>query len=420
MTRRSIPWFVVAGLLVATLSLRAPLATVPPVAPHIIVDLDVSAAAVGLLNTAPLVMFALFTPVAALIIRRAGPELTLLITLGGVLVGTLLRLLPGYGWLMAGMLVMGVFMTLGNIVVPVIIRRDIPAEHAAVATAGYVAMMNLGSLATTLGTAPLAELVGWSPAMAACVIFTIAGIVLWSAHMVRGSARATSPPALMARDERDEAAVISEGITGPVPIVQERTLKRLLRRPLLWLLLLAYCIHTAVFFVFAAWLPVMLVDLIAVDLPTAGALSSIFHGVAAIGPFLVPVLLRTAGPVVTAAVIGCCWVMLVVGTMWAPGMFWIWGAVGAVAHSGSFVVIFTAVVRTTRSDAEAATMSALIQGAGFLVGTIGAPLAGLSYESSGSWTATLVGALAAAGVYTVALVLAARLWRRDRLPPRSA
>ena len=50
---RRIPWLVVSGLLVAALSLRGPIVAPTPVMRLIEDDLDIGAAAAGLLTTAP-------------------------------------------------------------------------------------------------------------------------------------------------------------------------------------------------------------------------------------------------------------------------------------------------------------------------------------------------------------------------------
>ena len=54
-------------------------------------DFGIGSATAGLLTTAPVLMFALLTPLAALVIRRAGAELALMLSLSGVLLGTVIR-----------------------------------------------------------------------------------------------------------------------------------------------------------------------------------------------------------------------------------------------------------------------------------------------------------------------------------------
>ena len=146
---RSIPWFVIVGLLVAALSMRGPIVAPTPVLRDIAEDFGIGSATAGLLTTAPVLMFALLTPLAALVIRRAGAEIALMLALSGVLLGTLIRAIPGFGWMLAGMFVIGAAVRIGNVVIPVIIRRDVPSAHVAVVTAAYVATLNVGSLITS-------------------------------------------------------------------------------------------------------------------------------------------------------------------------------------------------------------------------------------------------------------------------------
>ncbi|MFX8689005.1 hypothetical protein ABTM39_20000, partial [Acinetobacter baumannii] len=83
-----------------------------------------------------------------------------------VLVGTAIRAVPGFGWMLAGMIVIGAAITIGNVVIPVIIRRDVPPARVGLVTAAYVATLNAGSLITSLLTAPLAAVIGWPAALA--------------------------------------------------------------------------------------------------------------------------------------------------------------------------------------------------------------------------------------------------------------
>ncbi len=83
------------------------------------------------------------------------------------------------------MLVIGAAVTIGNVVIPVIIRRDVPAARVGVVTAAYVATLNAGSLITSLLTAPLASLVGWPGALLTWSLLTVGGIVMWGAHLRR-------------------------------------------------------------------------------------------------------------------------------------------------------------------------------------------------------------------------------------------
>ena len=69
-------------------------------------------------------------------------------------------------------------------------------------------------------------------------------------------------------------------------------------------------------------------------------------------------------------------------------------------------MIFTTLLRVARSDAEAAGMSALVQGGGYAVAALGAPLMGWLREVSGGWTLGLAVMVGLAVVYCVVLLAA--------------
>lgn len=407
MTRRAIPWLVLIGILVAALSLRGPIIALTPVLPDIIADLQISSASAGLLTTAPVVMFAVITPLAALVIRRAGAEIALLLSLAGVMVGTLVRALPGFGSMLAGMIVIGAAIAIGNVVIPVIIRRDLPPERTAIATAAYSATLNAGALLTALATVPVADATGWSLALVLWSGFTVFGMALWIVHIVRsrawGSAERASGEAPRYRGDHH---VDTASITGPMPVVVDNRVAAILRRPIVWLLLAAFASQSAVYYALSTWLPTILLDTTDVSAAAAGALASVFQGVAIAGAMIAPLLLRYVGAVPSGLLLGGCFTVMVIGMLVAPDLAALWASFGAVAHSSGFVLIFTGLVRASRSDAEAATMSALVQGGGYLFAALGAPIMGAVQEASGGWQVPLIAVLAVVVLYTTALISA--------------
>ena len=180
----------------------------------------------------------------------------------------------------------------------------------------------------------------------------------------------------------------------------------MLRRPVVWLLVGAFGAQTFGYYAMSTWLPTLVADTLGVGQAAAGALASIFQGMGIVGAFLVPLLARFAPPVVPAAVVCFCWLALSVGLLLAPGAFVVWVGFGAIAHAGGFVVIFTLLVGVARSDAEAAGMSALVQGGGYGIGALGAPLLGAVHESTGGWEVPLMIMIAVAVAYTVLLLSA--------------
>lgn len=416
--RRGIPWFVLAGVLAAALSMRGPIVAPTPVLRDIEQDFGIGSATAGLLTTAPVLMFALLTPVAALVIRRAGAELALMLSLSGVLLGTVIRAIPGFGWMLTGMFVIGAAVTIGNVVIPVIIRRDVPAARVGVVTAAYVATLNAGSLITSLLTAPLAALVGWPGALLAWSVLTIAGIVLWGAHLRRsrrdrdrwGERYSGDQPAGVVTRDLDPAT-----LTGPLPVVARgRSERAMTRRPVTWLLLVAFAGQVMIYYALSTWLPTLTADELGLDAAAAGALSSLFQGAGIVGAFMVPLLARFTPAIVPTLTICVSWLILTVGMLLAPELTWLWLTIGAIGHAGGFVVIFTTLVVVSRSDNEAAGMSALVQGGGYGIGALGAPIMGALHEATGGWTAPLGLMVLIAVLYCVTLLAAGAAARSRR------
>ncbi|MFH8252379.1 CynX/NimT family MFS transporter [Microbacterium sp. B2969] len=408
---RGIPWLVVSGVLVAALSLRGPIVAPTPVMRDIEQDLDIGAAAAGLLTTVPVLMFALLTPLAALVIRRAGAELALLLSLSGVLLGTFVRALPGFGWMLAGMLVIGASITIGNVVVPVVIRRDVPPARVGFVTAAYAATLNAGSLITSLLTAPLAAVIGWEAALLVWSSITIVGIVLWGAQLRRtraGGDRYSGEAAHRGASVDFDPATV----TGPLPVVTGRSQRSIFARPVTWLLVGAFAGQTTIYYALSTWLPTIAADELGTDASASGALASLYQGVGIFGALLIPVLTRFTPRVVPALVICGSWLVLTFGLLLAPQLLWLWVSIGAIGHSGGFVVIFTALVAVARNDAEAAGMSALVQGGGYAVGALGPPFLGALHEATGGWTLGLMIIAGLSVVYCVVLLAAIAASRR--------
>ena len=276
-------------MLVAALSLRGPIVAPTPVLVDIEGDLGINAATAGLLTTAPVLMFAVLTPVAALVIRRAGAEIALMLSLSGVLVGTLVRALPGFGWMLAGLADHRG------------IHHDRERRHPGHHPAGCRARARLARhggvhrdperrVAPHLarhGSAGLGRrLERRAGASGACV--TLAGVVLWGVHLARERREGRGWGSRDSGEQRDASArpasastgpLDAASLTGPMPAVgsakRERTM---LRRPVVWLLVGAFGAQTFGYYAMSTWLPTLVADTLGVGQAAAGALASIFQG----------------------------------------------------------------------------------------------------------------------------------------------
>ncbi|MFE7629681.1 MFS transporter [Kocuria sp. NPDC057446] len=393
----ALPW-VVVGIVLVALSLRGPIIAPTPVVTRIQSELGLSAATAGLLTGLPVLLFALATPLASKLIGRFGPEAAVLACLGGVLAGTLIRSAGPAPVVLAGTVVIGAAIAVGNIVVPVIIRRDVSWRRIPTVTAAYTAALNVGSMITALGTAPLAAAVGWRAALAAWGALTLVALGFWLvvAHRRAGTPHTTPAPA-----EPDTATGALRQARGTAQI-----------RRVGWWLTLAFCGQAFSYYSVTAWLPTLLTDTRGLSLAASGAGASLFQVAAIAGALGVPLLSARTPAWTPVAVIGTLWIVLPLGLLLAPEGYLAWSIVGGVAQGGGFTTIFSIVARIVRSDAEAAATSARIQGSGYLAATVGPPLIGALNAGTGGWAVPLLVVLAATVLFLVGGLLAVAQTRR--------
>nr|BFF15755.1 hypothetical protein GCM10025699_70580 [Microbacterium flavescens] len=161
MVRSPAAWLLTLAIVLIALNLRGPIVATAPVLDQMSGSLGLTAVVAGLLTSIPVLCFAVASPAASALIGRVGPELAVTVGLAGVLAGTVLRTLGTSFWLYAGTIVIGVAITIGNVVLPVIIKRDFSPERGGFVTGIYTSALNVGSMITSLGTAPIAAVVGW-------------------------------------------------------------------------------------------------------------------------------------------------------------------------------------------------------------------------------------------------------------------
>ena len=371
-TSRAMPWFLLAGVVLFALNLRGPIVAIAPVIGQIRDDLDLSAATAGLLTSLPVLCFALATPVAAALIGRAGPERAVLISLAGILVGTLIRAQGGFAVAVIGTVVIGVAITIGNVVVPVVVRRDFPPARVGIVTGVYTATLNVGAMLTSLGTAPLADWLGWRAAITAWAVLIVVAIIVW------GQAAGWRRSIL--------------GDRGPAPdVLDAPTLHSASWRSLTaWLLMLAFGGQAFSYYGITTWLPTILHDLQGLDARSAGASSAVFQILAVVGALGVPLLAGRWRPGSVVALVGVLWLAMPVGLLVNPSLWPLWSVLGGAAQGGGITIVFIIIVRMSRSDDQARGMSAFVQGGGYLLAATGPTIVGAVHEVSDGWSAPLL------------------------------
>lgn len=380
-------WLILACIGLIALNMRGPFVAVAPVVDSLRQDLGFSPVELGLLTGIPVLCFSLASPLASLAGRRLGAEFAVMLTLLGVLAGVVIRSSGGSALVMAGTVIIGVAITIGNIAVPLIIRRDFAPRRQATAMGVYTAALNIGSFLTSVATAPLAELVGWRLALAASALLALAAIVFWVPTV--GARRALVPAAV---------PLPVGSASGPVAGVRWLTVG----------LTLGFAGQAFSYYGVTAWLPSFLSDELAMGTAQAGAGSSLFQIFAIVGGLGVPLLARFASTTTVAVTLSALWLAVPVGLLLAPGLWWVWSSLGGVAQGGGITVIFIAIIKFAQSQATAGKMSAVVQGVGYCFAALAPTIVGYVHSVTDGWTVPLLVILGSVLAFCVCTTLSVR------------
>jgi len=379
-------WLIMLAIGLIALNMRGPFVAVAPVVQNMRTDLGFSPVEIGFLTGIPVLCFALAAPLASLTGRKLGPEFAVTLTLLGVLLGVIVRSAGGGALVMLGTVILGIAITIGNIVVPLIIRRDFSPARQGAAMGTYTAALNIGSFVTSMVTAPLAEWLGWRPAIAACALFAVAAAAVWALAVGR---RAIRPEAIPGSDPaKATGAPASPWITVALTA--------------------GFAGQAFSYYGVTAWLPSLLADEIGLAPSAAGAGSSLFQILAIAGGLGVPLAARFASTTTVGLTLGALWLTVPVGLLLGPQLWWLWSALGGVAQGGGITLIFIAIIQLARDQASAGRLSAIVQGAGYSFGAVAPTLMGFVHGVSDSWTGPLLMILGSVAMFNIGCALSLR------------
>ncbi|WP_165962848.1 MFS transporter [Occultella glacieicola] len=350
-----------AALVLVGINLRAPITSLAAVLPDIRSDLGLDPTTAGLLTSLPVVCFAVGAPLIAAAVRRFGVDRV--IVFGLLVIATLTLIRPwGPAWaLLAGTAVIGLAITSGNVLLPVVVRRDFPA-HQGPMTAISTSSVTGGAAIAAAVTVPLALWLGWQPALAAWAALALVAALVWARlpHPAEPAPPAGQPP------------------------------HRPWSMPSAWVLAIYFGTQSGLFYGMTAWLPSMLPELAGTDAATAGAAASAFQLVGILGTLTAPVLLaRVRARRVLIAVILSAWLIGIGGMLAAPGAFWVWCVVTGYAQGSSFAMAMTLVTLRSTSVAQVRGVSAMTQTVGYGLAALAPVAVGALYAATGTWTASM-------------------------------
>ncbi|MGY2050274.1 MFS transporter [Methylobacterium sp. JK268] len=355
------PLVVAFGLMLIAFNLRPALSSVGPLLSRIREETGMGAALAGALITLPVLCLGVFGRLAPLLGRRLGPDTTALLALLVTAAGLVLRGLGGLEALFAGSLVAAGGIGVVNVILPAIVKRDFP-DRPGLMTGLYTATLCLGASAGAGLTVPAGQVLGsaWRGPMMVWALPALAAALAWL------------PLALAA-----PRAPTSGGGRRASP---------LWRNPLAWQVTGFMGVQSSLAYIVFGWLPAALGDR-GLDPLAAGLVASLSAMAQTVLALVIPPLAARSRDqrawvllVAGSAVCGFCG--LLVGPL---VLLWPFALVLGLGLGGCFGLALTLIVLRSPDSRTAGDLSAMAQGIGYTLASLGPFLIGLAHEAGGGW-----------------------------------
>lgn len=355
---------IVAVCLVAA-NMRPAITAVGPLLDQIGGDTDLSVAALGMLASVPLLVWALVSPFALRLSRRFGMSRAVLGGLALLLIGTGIRSIAGpVAALWIGTVVIGVALAITNVLMPAVVKRDFPGRVPLMMGVYTALLGGMGAIGSGVAV-PLSllgdESSGWrvSLLLTGSALIPLAMIV-W-AVATRGH----------------HAQHLAGGATGSA--------RGVWADPVAWLVAGYMGFQSATFYMMLTWLASISVSVGKTEI-AAGFDVMIYQLLTIAGPFLVPVLLRGRARRVVPAAIPVLGVIGVAGLILAPDALTVWVLPIGLASGASLSMALTLMAERARDHDTSAALSGMAQSVGYILAAIGPIAFGWLHTATNGWT----------------------------------
>jgi CP family cyanate transporter-like MFS transporter len=377
------------GVVLVAINLRPAAASIGPVLARIESGTGLSSGWAGVLTTLPVLSFGLLAPLAPLMARRVGLRSSIAVSMLALFAGMLLRLVSGMVPLFVGTALAGAGIASGNVLLPVLIRRDFPHRTGTAMALFTASLIGFAALAAGV-TVPIADALGggWRPGLAVWALPAGIAALAWLPALRRGNSAAPSFGPNTADLARSGAATGSDSGRGQGSSASARTL---MRRPLAWQVTLFFALQSGGFYATLAWLPSIFRSHGASE-AHAGFLLSLSMLVGLVTALVVPGLAGRMrdqrGLVVLCCVLtGAGLAGVLAAPMSAP---YLWMVLLGLGQNASFPLALMLIVLRGGNVATTQGLSTLSQSVGYVLAAI-APLAvGALHGATHSWTPALV------------------------------
>nr|QZD57781.1 MFS transporter [Glycomyces sp. TRM65418] len=374
-------WLLVIGVVLAAFNFRTAVTSVGAILAELRTGLGMPEAVAGLLTSLPVLAFAGLGAFAPRLARRFGPRALLTGALLCMSVGLVARAwAPNAALFLCFSLLALAAGAVGNVAVPVIVKRYFP-DRIGVMTTAYSTMLAVGAAVAAATTAPIDRLTGdWRLAMAVWAVPALLATVPWL--LWRPAAAAG----------------------GPEPVGRLHGVRR---SRLAWMMLVVFGCQSAIAYILMGWSTTILVS-DGMGAAAAGTMLGLLTIVQIPLSVAVPILTVRWGPRPVFLILMACYPPAIAG-LWLDGggpLTWAWMALFGIGTS-VFPLVLTLFGLRARTPAGTSALSSFAQSGGYLIAGAGPLAVGWVYGLTGSWSlpfgfvAALTAVLFAAGLYVI-------------------
>ncbi|EJE99153.1 MFS transporter [Liquorilactobacillus mali] len=354
--------FLIAG------NLRLAIIVIPPISHYIMQSLNLSTTEIGTLTSIPLVCFGLLSIFIPLVIQNLGTYKTMILALSLLIIANFFRVYSVI-WLFLGTALIGIAITMLNILTPTIIVERAP-KHAAFLNGIYTATLNLWAAAIGYSAAPLAKKFGWQNVVQLVSILPIITLIGW----------------LLITNKSTDSEKNSFSKNKSIKIA------KIINRPKVWLLAIFMGLQSFIYYGLVAWLPSILVSLKLSVLAT-GSLFALFQFVGIPLSYIIPRINTKKGA--SKWILGGLFIGYISGlgllNLKHPTFFIITIAIITLGLTTAAIFSLALGLITTLSDSaqETSIVSGIVQSIGYLLACISPTLLGKLNSNFDNWNLPL-------------------------------
>lgn len=352
------------AVLVTAMCLRAPITAIAPLFEDIQSDLHLSTTSIGLLTTLPLIAFAVAAPISAKLSIRYGARRCVFVAMLVLAISIGFRSTGSAPALFAATSLIGLAIAVANVLLPSIIKRDYPNNVGPV-TAMYVLCMTAVAGIYSIFVVPLAQLPGWSwqSALLVAIVFPVAGVLLWLSEL------------------GGEGTGVQKAAPVPDTAIWKSTIA--------WAVTLYFGLTVFVHYAAIAWLPAILKDT-GHSLTQAGALHGWMQFAGAVpGAAMMPLLHRLKDQRWLAVLSPALAAVGLFGLIVLPQWSLVWLLAIGIGLGAAFVLGLAFIGLRSSSTDQAASLSGMTQGIGYLLAALAPVLIAYFHSFAQSWTPPL-------------------------------